>query len=403
MYIARSLDPALLRAAREFPVVVLTGPRQSGKTTTLKRLFGSRCGYCAMDLPDLKAAATTDPRGFLDLYPAPVILDEIQSVPGLLPYIKARVDARRARKGRYFLTGSQNLALARGVTESLAGRAAMMRLLPLSRREQSGNPFAPLPWEKGWRAATGDLHGPALWKYICRGGYPELARAGGRDIGRWHSSYVQTYLERDIRSLRQVGDLVTFQNFLRALALRSGQLLNLADIGRDLGIALNTAKGWLSVLVATYQVIILTPYFANIGKRLVKTPKVYFTDTGTVAWLAGIDEPVRAANGPLAGALFETAVVGEVVKALTNRGEEPRLHFWRTRKGEEVDLIVETAGRLVPLEAKASSTPRPGMAAGIASFRRMLGPKAAPGYVVHGGSVRLPMVPGVTAIPFSDL
>jgi predicted AAA+ superfamily ATPase len=403
MYIARSLEPALLRSAREFPVVVLTGPRQSGKTTTLKRLFGSRCGYCAMDLPDLKAAATTDPRGFLDQYATPVILDEIQSAPGLLPYIKARVDAQRTRKGRYFLTGSQNLALARGVTESLAGRAAVMRLLPLSRREQAGKPLAPLPWEKGWRPSAEGLNGPALWKRIYRGGYPELVREERRDIRRWHAGYVQTYLERDIRSLRQVGDMVTFQNFVRALALRSGQLLNLADIGRDLGIALNTAKGWLSVLVATHQVIILTPYFTNIGKRLIKTPKVYFTDTGTMSWLLGIEDPAQAAKGPLAGPLFEAAVVGEVVKAVTNRGEEPRLHFWRTRKGEEVDLIVETAGRLVPLEAKASSTPRPGMAAGIASFRRMLGPKAAPGYVVHGGSVRLPVVPGVTAIPFSDL
>jgi hypothetical protein len=260
-----------------------------------------------------------------------------------------------------------------------------------------------LPWETGWHQRPGGPTFGALGEAVFRGGYPELAGGRGRDIHRWHGSYVQTYLERDVRGLRKIGDLVTFQGFLRTLALRSGSLLNLADLGRDLGVSLNTAKAWLSVLVATHQVFILTPWFVNVGKRLVKTPKVYFTDTGTLCYLAGLTGPEQALTGPLAGAVFETAVIAEIRGSLTNRGEEARLHFWRTAKGEEVDLLVERAGRLIPVEAKASTTPNPGMASGIRAFRRDLGAKAAEGYVVHAGTLRLPVSPGVTALPFAAL
>ena len=219
----------------------------------------------------------------------------------------------------------------------------------------------------------------------------------------WHTSYIQTYLERDVRILRQVGDLTLFQNFLRALAARSGNLLNITDIARDIGVAVNTAKGWLSVLETTFQVFVLRPYFANIGKRLVKTPKVYFTDVGTLCYLVGLRDPEHAASGPMGGAIFETAVFSEIVKSLVNRGEDPQIYFWRTSAGREVDFLVEAAGKLVPIEVKLSATPRPEMAAGIKSFRADLGKKAAPGFVVHQGDIRLPLAPEITAIPFSDL
>ena len=206
-----------------------------------------------------------------------------------------------------------------------------------------------------------------------------------------------------MRTLRQVGDLTQYQNFLRILASRSAQLLNLTDVARDLGVAVNTTKAWLSVLEATYQVIVLRPYFANVGKRLVKTPKVYFTDVGTLCYLAGLKDPEHAASGPMGGAIMETAVLSEIFRTLTHRGIDPQIYFWRTMAGTEVDFIVETGGKLVPIEVKLSATPRPAMAAAIKIFQRDMESTAMPGYVVHPGDVHLPLGPGITALPFAAL
>ncbi len=403
-YLPRSIEPVLRKAVCEFPAVLLTGPRQSGKTTVLKHLFGDDYGYVSLELPDVRDSAAEDPRSFMARFPPPVIYDEVQFAPGLLPYVKEMIDEHRGRAGRFLLSGSQNLLLNEQITESLPGRAAILHLLPMSWREACGSVHAPLLWEAESGTGTGGPLSPReLWRRFMRGGYPELVADPARDPHLWHSSFVQTYLERDVRSLRQIGDLARFRSFLRAVAARTGQLLNLSDIARDLGVAVNTAKAWLSILEATHQVFIVRPYFANIGKRLVKAPKVYFTDLGTLCHLTGLKDPDHAAAGPLAGPLMEAAVLGEIVKTLTHRGERPGVHFWRTAAGVEVDFLVEAEGRLIPVEVKTTATPRPRMIGGIRHLCRDLGDRCGPGFLVHAGQGRLPMGHGVTAAGFSEL
>ncbi len=403
-YIGRTIEPVIRKAVKEFPAVVLMGPRQSGKTTLLKHLFGNRYRYVSLEPPDVRMSAIEDPRGFIEMYPPPVIFDEVQYAPDLLPYIKEKIDAKRDRYGQYLITGSQNLLLIERVTESLAGRAAMLRLLPLTRREAQGHPQRRLPWEvKQHETEMKTISPEDLWREFLRGGYPELSAHPKRDAALWHSAYIQTYLERDVRTLRQVGDLTQFQSFLRALAARSAGLLHLSDLSRDLGIAVNTAKAWLSILEATYQIIVLRPYFANVGKRLVKTPKVYFIDVGTLCYLAGLRDPEHAASGPMGGAIFETVVIMEIFKTLIERGIDPQIYFWRTSTGTEVDTVIEVIPRLIPIEIKLSFTPRPAMASGIKTFREDFADRAAPGYVIHTGNIRLPLGSGVTALPFTEL
>jgi hypothetical protein len=402
-FISRALEPALRQAVRDFPVVVLTGPRQSGKTTLLMHLFSASHAYVSLDAPDVRAVAVSDPRGFLSLHGPPVIFDEIQYAPELIAYIKGRVDAHRHDKGQFILTGSQNLLLSQHISETLAGRAAMLSLLPLSLREVCGEPHRPLPWEREITSRLrADEDSDTIWRYMLRGGYPELWAEPDRDARPWHSSYVQAYLERDVRSLRQVADLTQFQSFVRALGARHGQLFNASEVARELGLAVNTIRAWLSVLETSYQVTILRPFYRNAGKRLVKSPKVYLTDPGILCYLTGIQTREQALGSPLGGPLFEWVVLGELIKAQVNRGRESRVYFWRTAAGAEVDIIVEHAGRYVPVEAKLSSTPRPKMASGIDAFVRDF-PESDKGFVVHTGNIILPLGEHALALPIDLL
>jgi predicted AAA+ superfamily ATPase len=402
-YIPRSLEPILKKAVSQFPAVVLVGPRQSGKTTLLKHLYGDQYPIISLEPPDVRMAALNDPRGFLNLYPPPVIFDEIQYAPVLLPYIKEQVDTHRDRPGQYILTGSQNLLLMQPVSESLAGRAAVLKLLPMSRWEIDHHPHRTLPWEDGKTVSLPDQPIRELWEHILRGSYPEIVCNPDRDVRLWQAGYVQTYLERDIRNLRNIGDLTLFQTFLRAMAARCGHILNLSDLARDVGISVNTAKDWISILEASFQIFILRPYYANIGKRLVKSPKVYFTDTGLLCYLVGLRDIEHAASGPMGGAIFENLVVAELFKIYIHRGEKPALYFWRTAAGSEVDLVIETQDRLIPLEIKLSETPRPEMSREIVNFQKDFDGKAGQGYIIHPGQMILPLGNGVMTLPLANL
>jgi len=403
IYIPRQLSPILRKAADEFPAVVVVGPRQSGKTTLLKNLFGEQYPIISLEPPDMRLAAQSDPRGFLNLYPAPIVFDEIQYSPGLLPYIKEKIDANRGKTGQYILTGSQNLLLMSQVTESLAGRAAVLKLMPLTRREIARMADNNFPWENLPASSQPSETPFELWEAILRGSYPEPVSHPERDAHLWQSSYIQTYLERDVRNLRNLGDLTQFQVFLRALAARSAQILNLSDLARDVGIAVNTAKDWISILEASFQVIILHPYYANIGKRLIKSPKVYFTDTGLLCYLVGLRDTEHAAAGPMGGAIFENLVISDLYKTYLHRGEEPAMYYWRTVAGSEVDVIIETQSGLVPLEIKLSQTPRLEMAKELHAFQRDFKENALPGYVIYPGNTVLPLGEGVTALPLNRL
>jgi predicted AAA+ superfamily ATPase len=332
----RYLHQRLLRLARGFPVVVLTGPRQSGKTTLARTAFADHA-YVSLEDPDVRERVGADPRGFLAGLRGGVLIDEVQRAPALLSYLQTWVDAS-PRMGRVVLTGSQNLLLSAAVGQSLAGRAGYAELLPLA--------YA----EAGAQAARLRLD-----EWLVTGAYPALY---DRDVAPadWHAGYVATYVERDVRQISRITDLLQFQRFLRMTAARAGQLLNLNALANDLGIAQTTARDWLGVLEASYVVFRLPPYHGNFGKRLVKTPKLYFHDTGLAAWLLGIADAQALAVHPMRGALFENMIVAEYLKYLRHLGLAHTPTFWRDHVGNEVDLLIDRAGTLWPVETKSGAT-----------------------------------------------
>src|SRR3989338_2740294 len=316
----RCLAGTVVRAMKTFPAVVVTGPRQSGKTTLLKTGFARTHAYVSLENLDVRMRARDDPNGFLDQYPPPIILDEIQYVPDILSYIKTRIDEDR-KSGQWLLTGSQNFALMHGVSQSLAGRAAVLTLMPLSLPEMADRAAAALDPAAWLKKPAGNLPASrplAVETAILRGMYPEIALNKKVDRQLWCASYIATYLERDVRNLAAVGDLNQFERFLRLSATRTGQILNLSDMARDIGVSVPTAKRWISILEAGHQVYLLYPFYRNIGKRLIKSPKLYFTDTALATYLLGIHDRETLLNSPSFGALFETAVVTEFLKRFLN-------------------------------------------------------------------------------------
>lgn len=363
--IPRHAHPTLARLAQGFPVVAITGPRQSGKTTLARSAFPGKA-YVSLENPDEREFATSDPKRFLARFPEGAILDEVQRCPELLSWLQGHVDERQ-RMGDFVLTGSQQFQLLSGITQSLAGRVGRVELLPLSGAELTNAQRQPETLEK------------QLWL----GGYPSLY---DRPVspGDWFANYVATYLERDVRQLLAVRDLTLFQRFVRLCAARTGQLLNLASLGADCGISAVTAREWLSVLEASYLVLRLPPYFQNFGKRLVKTPKLYFLDVGLASWLLGIREPQTLLTHAARGALFETWVVSEMVKQRFNQGLPLDMYFWRDSNGLEVDLLLETPQGLQAVEIKSGTTYTPDWAQPLRKWQALT-PQAPTPWLVFGG------------------
>lgn len=399
---ARTLAFSLKRVIKTFPAVVLTGPRQSGKTTLLKNEFQQTHKYINLEVPEFRLRAKSDPVGFLGDITGPVILDEIQYVPELLPYIKNSIDENRI-PGNWILTGSQNFVLMQGVSESLAGRAAILSLLPFSLSERGGNGDGSLSVEEILNKDNLAKPNLKLSDIILRGNYPEVASNSKVDRQIWCGSYITTYLERDIRNLKQVGDLGQYEIFLRACAVRTGQILDLTSIAREIGISFTTAKRWLSLLETGYQVLLVYPYYRNIGKRLVKRPKIYFIDTGLASYLMGLNSAETLTPSSSFGPLFETLVVTDFWKRFLHHGQTPSIYYLRTRDGLEVDLIIELAGKLNLVEIKSSTSLRPEHLRSLVIAQRDLGDRVKKSFVVSNFKETFTFNNKIKNIPISSL
>ena len=359
-YISRKLGNIIQGASRHFPAVVVTGPRRAGKTTLLRQLF-PKAKYVLLEDPDIQGRIRSDPRTFLEELRPPVVFDEIQNAPELLSYVRTLVDAAPRRMGQWLFTGSQEAPLMQGITESMAGRAAILQLLPFSISETP---------------KVNMLHG----------GFPEvLARPKSR--GLWFASYLQTYLERDVRAITNVRDLVTFRRFLALLASRHGQILNKTDLAAPLGVSVPTISEWLHILEVTGQIMVVPSYFENLGKRLIKSPKIYWGDSGLACYLLGITSDAELQRSPFLGQLFEGFVAAEILKIQASQGARKELYYFRDQQGLEVDFLMPrpNAG-LWLIECKAGKTVQIAMAAPLFSLRRALGKRSKRLIIVHGKS-----------------
>ncbi len=401
-YLRRHLANVLHRAAATFPAILVTGARQTGKTTLLRNEFQDSHRYVSLEPPHVRLRAAEYPVAFLREHPPPLILDEIQYVPELLAYIKDQIDQDRS-PGRWLLTGSQTFGLMKGVSQTLAGRVAVLQLLPLSAAETAGGPD-PDSVDALLHKVFGDAS-PAgagapidLADWLLRGGYPEPRLNPRVDRSLWFGSYVQTYL-RDVRDFAHVGDLGAFTRFLTLVAARTGTIVNLAELGAEAGITGPTARRWLSVLEASGIVCLLQPFHRSFGRRIRKSPKLYMLDPGLATYLMGLHTPEAALQSAFAGPLVETAVVSEWIKAFRHMGERPALYYWRSGSGLEVDLIIERGGHLYAVEVKATATPVPSHADRLSRWLGLAGDSAR-GVVACNIERPCTLRPGIRAVPW---
>ena len=378
-YIPRLLTRECKKAAREYPVVAILGPRQSGKTTLARKAF-PRKKYVSLEDLDNRAFASEDPRGFLATYSSGAVIDEAQLVPGLLSYIQTRVDRER-KKGQFILTGSNQFLLEEKLAQSLAGRVSLLRLLPLSLSELD---------------ACGIERG-TLFELMFKGFYPQL-HAEELSTSKWFGNYIETYIHKDVRLIKNIANLGQFGLFVKMLAARVGQLLNLQSLSNDCGISQNTVKSWLSILESGLIVKLLRPYYRNFNKRLVKAPKIYFYDTGVLCHLLSINSPREIVTHALRGALFENFVFAEMEKHFFNRAESSPLYFWRDRRGREIDFLIDRP-RLKIVEVKSSQTITREFFKNIEDFRQMASVQS---YLLYAGEDRQKRT-GVTVLPWTEI
>lgn len=379
----RLLEKKLQDSACHYPIVVVTGPRQSGKTTLVRAAFPKH-RYLSLESPDERDFAAEDPRGFLSHAGPRAILDEVQRVPDLLSYLQTLTD-ERDEPGQFILSGSQNLLLLHKVTQSLAGRAAVLHLLPLSLAELQSR--SPLPMEKiGQPISSHASHARKdLWKTLFMGFYPRI-HDKHLEPQDWLRNYYQTYVERDVRQIVNVGDIETFGRFVRLCAGRSGQLLNLSSLATDCGVTHTTARRWLSVLEASFLIYLLRPHHRNFNKRVIKSPKLYFIDSGLLCQLVRIQSPDNLKIHSMRGAIFEGFVVAEFLKQFLNNGLSPDLYFWRDSQGNEVDVLVETAGKIIPVEIKSGETVASDFFKGIGYWKKLNEPQKVPTALIYAGN-----------------
>ncbi len=365
--IKRDLSRKLKALALKFTVVSVVGPRQSGKTTLVRSVF-PRFKYVTLEDIDTREFALRDPRGFLSTYSAGVIIDEVQRAPSLFSYIQSEVD-KKGKAGQFILTGSQNFLLLEGISQTLAGRVAILRLLPFSLGELK---------EAGYKLANPD-------EYIFTGFYPRIYDKKISPV-EWYHNYIQTYVERDVRLVKNITDLHVFQKFVKLCAGRVGQILNLSSLGIDCGITHNTAKAWLSLLEASYIIFLLTPYYKNFNKRLVKMPKIFFYDTGLACSLLGIQNKTQLMSHYLRGSLFESFILSEIIKYKFNRGQEHDCYYWRDKTGNEIDCITEIGGSALKVEIKSAKTITEDFFAGFKYWRRVTRSNGKSSYLIYGGN-----------------
>lgn len=383
MWIKRKYESTLQRLVEQFPVTVVTGARQVGKTSLVRKVFPN-FSYVSLDVPSVAAQAEENPTTFLGSYKEPLIIDEVQYAPSLLRSLKVVVDKAK-RPGRFVLTGSQNFVLMQGISESLAGRCGVLNMRNLSASELRET-------DAGYDEN----------EYLFKGGYPELYERPEIETHFWYTAYLSTYLERDVRNILNVGSLRDFDRFLRAVSIRTAQMLSYSELARDVGVAPNTAKQWLSVLEASGQIFLLEPYHRNLGKRLIKSPKLYMCDTGLAIFLMGFENWESVSRHPVVGALWETHVVMQVVKHYFSIGRNLPLWFWRTVHGSEVDLLIEQGGRFVAIEAKFSETPDGSSLKGIKALQNFYGGESVlSGYIACGTGNPYPLEDRIRAVPGS--
>lgn len=404
----RTLASTILEIDKSFPVLLLTGPRQVGKTTLLELCANKQRNYVTLDDLDARQLARKDPGLFVQTYKPPLIIDEVQYAPELFSYIKIMVD-RKKLNGMYWLTGSQKFHLMKGITESLAGRVAIVDLLGLSQAELDGRadksqPFVPTPEWIG-RARDEMSHSRSLtdtYERIWTGSFPRIHEAGSSVRDLFYRSYVQTYIQRDVKDILNISDETTFYNFLVAVAARTGQLLNYAHLARDVAIDNKTAKAWLSILETSGLIYLLRPYYRNITKRLVKTPKLYFLDTGLCAFLTKWPSAASLEAGAMSGAILETWLFTEILKSYWHNGKEPGFYFYRDTDQREVDLVIETGDSFYPIEFKKTATPSRTASKHFPVLEK-LGKKVGNGAVICFTEKDVPLSSMVTAIPVGYL